>query len=674
MARWLAPSAVAACTGALAGGLVEATGSGETGGVLGIVATTGFLALAALPALLIASTVLRVITAAWQPRRLAGLLVEDGGSAPLLAAWAIVIWFALLGLGLVLYQGVWSLANLTAWKANTVSLTVPVIAIAMLLALLALAWPAVRVVAAGLRRVDRWWRRRGRRSLITPWWIAGWFVLVNGAGAAGAWVFLVKAKLGAFDLSLFTAPLVGGVGALAAHVAWRRVPGRARPLVGGGVAALAVAAVACALLVAQRSPSLTLSIWGDRPLAGLAIDQLYDLDALRAGVSLAELAPTVARPGATHPDIILVTIDTVRADHTPPYAGKAEMPGLKHLGEIGVVFDWAFSPSNVTRRSIPSMITGLQPNRVHGRVVGWALRVDPRHVTLAERLKEGGYDTAGFMCCEGFWGKTFHTGLEHGLEHLEIEKNGVELAKLARTWLNAREAKPGNRPLFVWMHLLEPHNWTDAAGLTRSEDEKKRAYDRSLAVADSALVQMLGAFSNRAPADAPIIIITADHGEGLGDHGHPSHSTDLYNSQTRVPLVIVGPGVHPGRVGETVSLTDLVPTVMELAGFEAPRGRAIDGRSLADLVTGARPPDLEGGEAFASKIKDRSNPGGITAVVRGRWKLISNADGAFELYDTRSDPTERIDLIGSPARARTVSDLKALLDKRDAAGDLSPFP
>ena len=123
-----------------------------------------------------------------------------------------------------------------------------------------------------------------------------------------------------------------------------------------------------------------------------------------------------------------------------------------------------------------------------------------------------------------------------------------------------------------------------------------------------------------------------------------------------------------------MSLTDLVPTVMELAGFEAPRGRAIDGRSLADLVTGARPPDLEGGEAFASKIKDRSNPGGITAVVRGRWKLISNADGAFELYDTRSDPTERIDLIGSPARARTVSDLKALLDKRDAAGDLSPFP
>ncbi len=674
MARWLAPSAVAACTGALAGGIVEATGRGETGGILGIVATVGFLALAALPALLIASIVLRGVTAAWQPRRLADRLVEEGGSAPLLAAWTVVIWFALIGLALAMYQGVWSLANLTAWKPNTVSLAVPAIAIAMVLIVLALAWPAVRLVAAVLRRGDRWWRRRGRRSLITPWWIAGGFVLVNGAGIAAAWLLLVKAKLGAFDLSLFTGPLLGGVVALAVHVAWRRVPLRARQVAGGSIAALAVGAVACALIAAQSSPSLTLSIWGDRPLAGLAIDQLYDLDALRAGVSLAELAPTVARLGATHPDIILVTIDTVRADHTPPYAGKAEMPGLKHLGEIGAVFDWAFSPSNVTRRSIPSMITGLQPNRVHGRVVGWALRVDPRHVTLAERLKEGGYDTAGFMCCEGFWGKTFHTGLEHGLDHLEIEKNGPELAKLARAWLNVREQKAGNRPLFVWMHLLEPHNWTDAAGLTRSEDEKKRAYDHSLAVADAALVQLLGAFSNRAPADAPIVIVTADHGEGLGEHGHPSHSTDLYNSQTRVPLVIAGPGVHPGRVGETVSLTDLVPTVLELAGFEAPKGRAIDGRSLADLATGTRPPDLEGGEAFAAKIKDRSNPGGMTDVVRGRWKLISNDDGAFELYDTRTDPSERINLIGSPARARTISDLKALLDKREAAGDVSPFP
>src|SRR5690606_38920534 len=111
----------------------------------------------------------------------------------------------------------------------------------------------------------------------------------------------------------------------------------------------------------------------------------------------------------------LITIDTVRADATPPYGGSAEMPALAALGERGAVFSWAFAPSNVTRRSIPSMVIGLAPNRIRGRVVGWALRVDPRHVLLAERLRAGGYETAGFMCCAGFWSPEVRTGLQRGL-------------------------------------------------------------------------------------------------------------------------------------------------------------------------------------------------------------------------------------------------------------------
>jgi choline-sulfatase len=440
--------------------------------------------------------------------------------------------------------------------------------------------------------------------------------------------------------------------------------------IGGALLGAATcAAVVGAIATRFTDPSLTLEIWGERPIAGLAIEAVFDLDAIRASIALDEFRP-VDRPGATHPDIILVTIDTVRADHTPPYGGQAEMPILAQLAQRGTVFTWAFSPSNVTRRSIPSMMIGLAPNRVHGRVVGWALRVDPRHVMLAERMRAGGYDTAGFMCCEGFWGKEFHTGLERGLAHLEIEPHGLVLARRARDWLAAREKAPHDKPLFVWMHILEPHNWTQLTGEPHNDEERKKFYDRSLQMSDQMLFELTSAFAGRPADKMPIIIVTADHGEALGEHGQPYHSTDLYDSQIRVPFVVAGPGIKQQAIGETVSLTDLVPTVLELAGFVPTAGASLDGRSVADLATGRRAPNPEEGVAFAAMIKDRSNPGGVAAVVRGRWKLIDN-NGNLELYDTRADPDERANVYGQ--RSLIGTELKQLLEERSAKGDESPF-
>jgi arylsulfatase A-like enzyme len=315
------------------------------------------------------------------------------------------------------------------------------------------------------------------------------------------------------------------------------------------------------------------------------------------------------------------------------------------------------------------MVTGLLPNRVRGRVVGWALRMDPRHVLVAERLLAGGYETAGFMCCYGFWGEDFRTGLQRGLQHLEIEPNGMKLAKQAKAWVAAREKQPDRKPLFLWMHLLEPHNWQAGSGVPSNDEERRRFYDRSLTSADAMMVELLSSFSERSPEQAPITIVTADHGEALGDHGQPYHSTDLYNSQIHVPFVIAGPGIRPTRIAETVSLTDLTPTLLELAGFESPRGPAMDGRSLADLATGRRAPDPDGGVAFAAMIKDRSNPGGLTAVVRGPWKLIEGA--SRELYNISRDPQERNNVIQS--RVSVLDELGALMTRFRADGDKSPF-
>jgi len=670
--RWLAPSAVAASAGAIAAGLYE----GAQADVFALVATAGFLALVAWPALLAASVIVRALWHGWRARGLADAVIEDGGGAPIIAGWLAVIWLGALLMCWATFQGTWLLVNDAQntstpseplLKPMTTALAEPVFALAAAFVVIVASRPVALLFAWIVRAIDARWRKRRARSLVTPRKLLVGSLVVVAATAYVLWRLVVHPRIGAFDLRLAYAPTIGAATAALVHALDRRIA-RARIAIGAAIGAVAAAVVACALVAWQTDPSLTLTIWGDRPIAGLAIDRLFDLDAIRSGVSLSKFTPT-ARPNAAHPDIILVTIDTVRADHTPPYGGNADMPVLRELADRGTVFEWAFTPSNVTRRSIPSMLLGLAPNRVHGRVVGWALRIDPRHVMLAERLLAGGYDTAGFMCCEGFWGKELHTGLQRGLAHLEIEPNGSSLAKRARHWLDQREREPAHKPLFLWMHILEPHNWQAPGGDARPDEDHRKMYDHSLTASDAMVAELLGAFTERPPDRAPIVIVTADHGEALGDHGQPFHSTDLYDSQIRVPFVMAGPGIQHGRVIETVSLTDLTPTILDLAGFD-PTHEGFDGRTVADLATGARASDPAAGWAFSMMVRDRSNPGGITAFVEGPWKLIDNGS-SVELYDTRADPDERSNLVGS--RAQIVEQIKRRLRNAIAAGKRLPF-
>jgi arylsulfatase A-like enzyme len=664
-ARWLWPSVVAACAGTVVAGLVE--GAGE-GGVLGAIASAGFSSLLALPCLFVASVAVRALWVAWKPRELA--LVEDNGGAPRLAGWALTIVLGAFALAWAMFAGTWQLAGLTAFKPLPMSFAEPILAVAAALAIAILSRPVARAFTALARLADRRWTRTGRAPLFSPARIAIAAAVLAMAIVYALWRLMVLPRIGTLDLTPLRGPVAGLAALALAHVAWNRLAG-ARRLAGPALAALAAGAIATAMYAWRAEPSLTLSIWGDRPIAGLAIDRIFDLDRIRSDIPFAQFAPT-PRAGAPHPDIILVTIDTVRADHTPPYGGHAEMPVLHELGQRGSVFEWAFSPSNVTRRSIPSLIIGLAPDRVRGRVVGWALRVDPRYVLLPERLRAGGYETAGFMCCEGIWGKSARTGLARGLDHLDIDprENGSSLAKTAHAWLDERAASGDHKPLFLWMHLLEPHNWQAAYGMPRDDEERRRFYDRTLASSDRMLGELLAAFANRPPEQAPIIIVTADHGEALGDHGQPYHSTDLYDSQIHVPLVIAGPGIQPGRIPETVSLTDLAPTILDLAGFGPPDDRGIEGASFAGLATGRRPADPDGGVAYSAMIKDRSNPGGIKSIVHGRWKLIDNGSSA-ELYDVHADPDERSNLVA--VKPALLQPLRMLLHERELRADVSPF-
>jgi len=654
---------VAACTAVLLAGLFE----GASTSLAELVATVGFFAIVALPVLFVGGLVARGLFRAWQPRALVERLVEEGGAAPRLVGWLMLFTLACAVLAIAIYRGTWMLADGDELQPMTTSFVEPVLALVTASCLIAISRPTVAGIAHLARAFDRRWRRGGRPTVLGPRTIGLTAAIGTVVIAAAAWFAFVKPRLGPFDTSIVYAPIAALTVTALGHVGYARV--RRRLLAGAIVGVLAVSTIGFALVARRARPSLAIEIWGDRPLAGAAVDLLYDIDAIRADISLAEFRP-VDRPGAAHPDIILVTIDSLRATQTPPYGGKATMPVLAALGARGAVFDWAFAPSNVTRRSIPSMVIGYAPNRIRGRVVGWALRVDPRFVLLPERLAAGGYETAGFMCCPGFWGPEARTGLGRGLAHVEVEKDGKELGEAARAWIEARERGAAPRaPLFVWVHILEPHNWATNGVAPPNRETRNQLYNRSLAASDSILSNVLAGFAHRSPDRAPLVIVTADHGEALGDHGQPFHSTDLYNSQLRVPLVIAGPGIQPTRLPETVSLTDLTPTIVELAGFQAPAN--LDGRSLADVITGKRASTADTGTAFAAMIKDRSNPGGVAAFVRGRWKLIQSDAGLTELYDVIADPDEKANLAAQ--HPELVRELMVLLDAKLAAAKTSPF-
>jgi arylsulfatase A-like enzyme len=250
-----------------------------------------------------------------------------------------------------------------------------------------------------------------------------------------------------------------------------------------------------------------------------------------------------------------------------------------------------------------------------------------------------------------------------------IEADGAVLSEAAKTWI-AERRKTTSRPLFLWIHFIEPHNWLQGRNDLRSPADRRSQYDKVLGEVDGYVGTVLQAFAG-AGDRAPIITVSADHGEGLGDHGQPYHSTDLYDSQIHVPLVIAGPGIPPHRVVEPVGLVSLAPTLLDLAGFVPPGAPAMDGSSFAALATGTGSGDASAGYAFAAMIQDRSAPAGSRAVIRGPWKLIETRRG-FELYDRLADPSESRNQ--AKTRPDKLAEMRRLLDERRRIDGTSPFP
>jgi arylsulfatase A-like enzyme len=495
--------------------------------------------------------------------------------------------------------------------------------------------------------------------------LACWIALAGLAGilVGAIWFGVVGPALATVDYGYagygWTALLSLPLG----HAVARRL---GRP--GGRVAGVAAAAVCVALnsgsvATRMRDPATLFDAWFRMPVGGLAIGATYDIDDLRSEAMPADPTPR-ARPGAEHPDILIVTIDTLRADQMRLYGGQAGMPNIEQLAQRGAVFEWAFAPSNNTRQSVSSIMTGLSPARLRGRVVEFGLRLDPRHILLAERFRAAGYATAGFLCCVNHMGGRKKIGLDRGLESVAFQRGGDRLKDLAADWLRASAGEA--RPRFVWVHFFDPHDWRRSPGSGHRGAEARARYRRAIQRTDRFLAPILGAVRDSyRPA---IVVIASDHGEGLGDHRAVHHASDLYNSQIRVPLVIVGPGVRPRRLRDPVALLDLAPTLLDLAGFEPPAMPAMDARSFAALVRGEAAPAPE---AYAVMLRDRSVARTGRALIAGRHKLVAVDGREPELYDLIADPGEARNL--APGQPRLLEDMTARLRRRQAIDAVEPF-
>ncbi|WP_437815865.1 sulfatase [Sorangium sp. So ce1078] len=374
-------------------------------------------------------------------------------------------------------------------------------------------------------------------------------------------------------------------------------------------------------------------------------------------------APTVAAsapaaPAAAsapqRPDILLVTLDTVRADHTSAYGyGRDTSPRLAELAARGVLFERAYAASSETQRAISPLVTGRRLNRAARDRRQWPTLL-PENDTLAERMKRAGYLTAAVS---SFTWISQERGFDQGFDrfetvygeaHPEREATGHLAVKKAIELLEGHAQRA--QPVFLWLHLFDAHERYLAHPGIRFGSGRTAAYDGEIAYVDRQLGALLDAVARGPRAGRTAIIVHGAQGEGLGEHAALGHGVELYEEAIRVPLVVALPGAAPGRYPHPVSTVDIAPTVLELGGAEA---TAVEGGSLASIAAGAdRAPR---GPVFARTARR-------AAVVDGHLKLLvlkRKKRDRMLLFDLESDPRETRDL--SEERAADVARLREKL-------------
>jgi len=350
------------------------------------------------------------------------------------------------------------------------------------------------------------------------------------------------------------------------------------------------------------------------------------------------------------PSILLITLDTTRADHLEPYgAENVETPALSALAEQGIVFEHAVATAPVTGPAHASLLTGLHPRR-HGVRQNLTHYLPEDVPTLAEWLSVAGYRSAAFVSAvvlEGRYG--FDQGFEvydddlrsevtRGITPTLTERPAAATADRALAWL---DALGDNQPYFLWVHFFDPH-LPYSPPSPWAEKYRDRPYDGEIAYMDSQVGRLLQ--HPKAAADNVVVMAIGDHGEGLGEHGEMAHGLLVYESTIRVPWILKLPGGPAGvRIAAPVSQVDLVPTIVEMVTVDSDTGfEGLEGRSLLPLLRGK---DWEAERLLFAEAESPFFIYGwarLRSVRQGGLKYIDAP--VAELYDLEHDPGENSNL------------------------------
>jgi arylsulfatase A-like enzyme/Flp pilus assembly protein TadD len=375
------------------------------------------------------------------------------------------------------------------------------------------------------------------------------------------------------------------------------------------------------------------------------------LGLLAAGCSQGEPVPGAGVPfasgAARGSNVLVVTIDTLRRDRLGAYGHVAGLtPTLDRLSASGVRFARAFSHVPLTLPAHASILTGRTPLQ-HGLHLNGAARLAGTVPTLATGLKAQGYRTGAFVGAfvldaryglnQGFDEYDDHYPEEHdGRSFGFAERRGAEVVEAAGTWI-LNPTAPG--PWLAWVHLFDPHAPYDAPSEFR---QGRSPYDAEVAYADAMVGRLIDRLTASHALDHTVIVVTADHGESLGEHGETTHGLFAYDATLAVPLMVTGAGLAPGVIEAPVGHADILPTVLDLLGIGAPPG--VDGRSAVQALEADRPIYFEALDAHLTR-----DWAPLTGVATGQWKYIHLP--IPELYDRTTDLREERNLADrEPAR------------------------
>lgn len=351
--------------------------------------------------------------------------------------------------------------------------------------------------------------------------------------------------------------------------------------------------------------------------------------------------------------VILISIDTLRADHLPAYGyTKVRTPNIDALAAAGTTFERAYSHAPQTLPAHASILSGELPFE-HGVRDNVGFVVKPGQWFVQRALQERGWPTAGFVSA---YVMRAATGLNQGFDLYDselphssgersigqVQRDGDATRAAAEKWLSAAERK---KPFFLFLHFYEPH--TPYAPPPRFASYAP--YDGEIASVDEVLGRLFGRLRALDLYDRSTIVLLSDHGEGLGDHGEQEHGLFLYNATIHVPLIVKLPGQDRARrVTAPVQLADIVPTILDLAG--APAHAALRGRSLRPLLegTGTLPDTGIYSEALYSRYHFGWSE--LYALTDARYRLIRAPRD--ELYDIGRDPKESASIAGERPQVR----------------------